>query len=349
MLDEMNLSNPNPRFSVYVHTSPHGKRYVGITTQRPATRWGCNGNGYRDNKHFYAAIKRYGWDNFEHTTVATDLDLYAASELESTLIAQYETMNPAHGYNQTTGGNWSSPSAEVREKLRQRTAERWSNPEYHAKMCAIQQSLAAKHKKPISEEERSRKLLAHRRISWNKGKTKDNDTRVWKISQTLKGRTFSADTLNKMRASRKQLYADGYKPIWINNGQVEQQLTSDLSNIPDGFKIGRLPTVYLTNGIVTRKVNPCEADELLQQGWRRGKSNKIEETIRNCRRQFIWKYDNHEFYSAAELATYLRTHGYPNIVGSTITMLYNKGFESSKIYCSLAGKITRERISHENN
>ena len=38
VLDEMNFKSDNPKFSVYVHTSPQGKRYVGITSQQPEKR-----------------------------------------------------------------------------------------------------------------------------------------------------------------------------------------------------------------------------------------------------------------------------------------------------------------------
>lgn len=48
-----------------MHISPSNKRYIGITSQKPEIRW-ANGKGYSYNKHFYRAIQKYGWDNFEH-------------------------------------------------------------------------------------------------------------------------------------------------------------------------------------------------------------------------------------------------------------------------------------------
>ena len=52
-------------YCVYLHTSPTNKYYVGITKQNPLKRW-ANGRGYCKNKHFYKAILKYGWDNFQH-------------------------------------------------------------------------------------------------------------------------------------------------------------------------------------------------------------------------------------------------------------------------------------------
>ena len=43
----------------------NGKRYVGITCRIPEQRW-QGGAGYSRNKHFHAAIKKYGLDSFDH-------------------------------------------------------------------------------------------------------------------------------------------------------------------------------------------------------------------------------------------------------------------------------------------
>ena len=52
-------------YVVYKHTTPSGKVYIGITGLKPERRW-RNGNGYKDNEHFYRAILKYGWDNIKH-------------------------------------------------------------------------------------------------------------------------------------------------------------------------------------------------------------------------------------------------------------------------------------------
>lgn len=50
------------RWCVYVHTSPSGKKYVGVTSQYPNARW-RNGKGYKSSPAFNNAIQKYGWDN----------------------------------------------------------------------------------------------------------------------------------------------------------------------------------------------------------------------------------------------------------------------------------------------
>lgn len=60
-------------YSVYCHTNKiNGKRYIGITKRQPEKRW-ANGYGYSNNRHFFAAIQKYGWDSFYHEVWFTDL------------------------------------------------------------------------------------------------------------------------------------------------------------------------------------------------------------------------------------------------------------------------------------
>lgn len=90
--------------TVYIHRNKNnGKRYVGITETDPAKRW-LGGAGYHRNKHFYDAIKLYGWDAFEHEIVAVDLTRDEAQKMERELIAKYKTQDKRYGYNITDGG-----------------------------------------------------------------------------------------------------------------------------------------------------------------------------------------------------------------------------------------------------
>lgn len=105
-------------FVVYVHTSPSGKKYVGITRRAVCQRW-QNGRGYIGNQKFYRAILKYGWDNFTHEIVASKLSESEALELEEKLIEEYDSFN--NGYNQTSGGEkqvcCSSALRKMKDKL----------------------------------------------------------------------------------------------------------------------------------------------------------------------------------------------------------------------------------------
>lgn len=90
-------------YCVYRHICPNGKVYVGITSKKPEHRW-ANGNGYRPNKHFFAAIQKYGWGKISHEIVVRNTDKETACAVEKALIALHKSNNPAHGYNNSAGG-----------------------------------------------------------------------------------------------------------------------------------------------------------------------------------------------------------------------------------------------------
>lgn len=100
------MSKPNDAlWTIYMHINRvNGKRYVGITSTSPEERWGSNGCGYRRNKHFWNAIQKYGWNNFDHQIILKDETFEYACKVEKCLIKYYNTLNPEYGYNLTAGG-----------------------------------------------------------------------------------------------------------------------------------------------------------------------------------------------------------------------------------------------------
>lgn len=104
-------------YSVYKHTCPNGKVYIGITVQTPLRRW-RNGFGYVDNEHFTRAIKKYGWDNIKHDVLFVNLTKAEAEQKEIELIAKHKSTNPQYGYNKDNGGNSiGKVSEETKRKL----------------------------------------------------------------------------------------------------------------------------------------------------------------------------------------------------------------------------------------
>lgn len=108
-------------YKLYVHIAPNGKRYYGITKQRPKQRW-QNGKGYRNNPYFARAINKYGWNNIKHEVLADGLTEHEAQELEQYMIQWYDTANRKHGYNLSTGGE-SSSGYKHTEEAKQKMSE----------------------------------------------------------------------------------------------------------------------------------------------------------------------------------------------------------------------------------
>lgn len=105
-------------YKVYMHVTPNGKRYIGVTKTRLAKRW-QRGLGYKCNEYFTNAIKKYGWDNIDHVVLFDNLNREEAEQKEIELIKQYKTTDREYGYNIEGGGSLRKEvSKETREKLR---------------------------------------------------------------------------------------------------------------------------------------------------------------------------------------------------------------------------------------
>lgn len=117
-------------YFVYMHTSPSGKRYVGITKQKPEQRWG-KGRNYKQNAYFTSAIEKYGWDNFKHEVLYEVSSLEEAKALEIETIAKYRSDEREFGYNISKGGDPCNMGlGEEGRKQNRRNYERmyFSNP-----------------------------------------------------------------------------------------------------------------------------------------------------------------------------------------------------------------------------
>lgn len=113
----------NNNYIVYMHTSPSNKRYIGITGRTPNKRWRKNGEGYKDHIYFWRAIQKYGWDNFKHEILYTNLTKKEAEEKEIELIAYYKSNDSDCGYNLSTGGESGSKGYKYTDEQRKRISE----------------------------------------------------------------------------------------------------------------------------------------------------------------------------------------------------------------------------------
>lgn len=86
--------------TVYIHTTPDGKKYVGATHRDPNRRF-ANGFGYK-YQFFYQAVLKFGWENITHQLYEVDTE-EELKYLEKYLISYYDTTNPEKGYNIAKG------------------------------------------------------------------------------------------------------------------------------------------------------------------------------------------------------------------------------------------------------
>ena len=154
-------------YSVYRHTCPNGKIYIGITSKNPEIRWRGR---YRNNKHFSSAIKKYGWENIKHEILFENLTQEEAEQKEIELIQKYDSTNQEKGYNIAKGGKTNSGfkhSDETKEKIkttlsghkhnkktiqkmRKSARDNWKNQEHKEKMSKAHIGKQAGKNNPLS-------------------------------------------------------------------------------------------------------------------------------------------------------------------------------------------------------
>lgn len=122
-------------YTVYLHTFPNNKKYVGITCRKPKQRW-KNGFGYQHNNHMMSAIKKYGWKNVKHTILAENLTKEDAENMEIELIQKYKSFDREFGYNIELGGKASNRlTEETKQKLREKCSGK-NNARYGVEVSA---------------------------------------------------------------------------------------------------------------------------------------------------------------------------------------------------------------------
>lgn len=214
------------KFWVYIHTCPNGKKYVGVTGRDPESRW-LKGRGYCQNKHFYSAILKYGWDNITHEVFEVDSEeeMYR-KEVE--LISFYHSNDPNFGYNHSTGGERSSlgckHSEEYRKKMSEAHKKRWADPGFREKVVEAQKKVRSdpEYRKKLSEANRKKGLNPEYREKLSKAhkglirseearkhiaeaaKKRANDPEYRKkLSERRKGKTMSEETKRKLSEINK--------------------------------------------------------------------------------------------------------------------------------------------------
>lgn len=154
------------KYIVYQHISPSEKKYIGITSQSTKRRW-RNGEGYKNNEHFYNAILKYGWENFKHEILFEGLSKEKAEEIEKKLIMKLDTTNPSKGYNLRDGGGSNGGF----------------NEEQRKRMSEARKGKGCGKRNPNIGEKISKAKKGH----------KVSDDTKSKISETLKGRYVGKD------------------------------------------------------------------------------------------------------------------------------------------------------------
>ena len=72
-------------YIVYVHITPDGMHYYGVTSQKVERRWKGNGINYKRTS-LQPYIEKFGWENIQHKVLFENLSKEDALSIEDSLI-----------------------------------------------------------------------------------------------------------------------------------------------------------------------------------------------------------------------------------------------------------------------
>lgn len=145
-------------YCIYIHINKiNNKTYIGQTSQNPASRW-REGEGYIGCPKFYAAIQKYGWDNFEHIILKENLTSEEADYWECFYIKKYNSQD--NGYNLTSGGKINKHySQETIQKMKKAQLGN-KNPMYGKRHSEQTKQKLRNIALNLSEEQRKKQSIA---------------------------------------------------------------------------------------------------------------------------------------------------------------------------------------------
>lgn len=188
------MSEKDNTYIVYMHKLFDGRAYVGITSRDLKTR-GYKGSGYYRSPKFYAAIKKYGWDSFQHIVLYKGLSKTDAEAKERELISLHKCTERKHGFNIQLGGSYAGKmTEESKQKIRNARLGKKSSEETRLKMSIARKGV------PQSESHkanRSAALIGHKHSEETKKKIGE------KNSIANRGRKQSDEEILKRRLGSK--------------------------------------------------------------------------------------------------------------------------------------------------
>ena len=199
-------------YTVYQHKNKiNGKVYIGITSQKLERRWGSQGCNYKSSPHFYSAIQKYGWNNFEHNILFVELTKEQACLKEQELIKEFNSMNREYGYNSTSGGDIFVMNEETKQKISQALMGNQNN---------LGHSCSEEKKKKISEAQKGREFTEEHKQ---------------KLSEAAKNRHVPCSEEKKQtlkeKSHKKPVYCEELNKVFESVQECGRQLGIPATNI----------------------------------------------------------------------------------------------------------------------
>lgn len=202
-------------YTVYKHTAPNGKVYIGITARTVKERW-HNGSGYAHSIHFDNAIKKYGWENIKHEILFENLTQEEAEQKEVELIKKYKATDRRYGYNSDSGGNVNKHhSEETKKKISQAHIGMKYDENFRKKMSELKKGNKNNLGRKKTEEER-RKISEANKGRWA-GEKNYFHTHIFKGAAHPNARPVEKYDLQGNFIERKECAMDFARELKITN------------------------------------------------------------------------------------------------------------------------------------
>ena len=122
------------KYIIYMHKNKiKGRVYIAQNGWKNENKRWRNETHY-EGTYFRKAIKKYGWDNFDHIILEKDLTLEEANEKEKNYIKQYNACDKTKGYNCLPGGRNPDPKKLKSIKKSKIMKQRWTSTDFRRKM-----------------------------------------------------------------------------------------------------------------------------------------------------------------------------------------------------------------------
>lgn len=197
-------------YTIYMHKNKiNGKVYIGQTCQNPTKRWD-NGRGYETSSRFYNAILKYGWDNFEHIILYSNLSQEEANMIEEKLIATYKSQDENFGYNIKAGGNNTKHTEDTKHKIGLANAQSLLGHKWSEEQKQLISQMFTGEGNPFygkHHTEETKQKISNSRKGKNAGE-----------SHHFYGKHHSEDSLKKITQNRKS--KGGKKIMCLNTGEI---------------------------------------------------------------------------------------------------------------------------------
>ena len=292
------MENKNT-YCVYIHTNKiNGKKYVGQTVygDNPNRRW-MNGYGYQEGTYFRYAINKYGWDNFQHDIIMSNLTKEEANNFEKMFISLLHTNNCKFGYNLTDGGEGLCGYVMLEEFKKKISNSHKDKPLSDAHKVAISKShIGKQHTEDHSEKISIGHMNTHcmyyesiyKVVQYDRDGIFANtyDT----IEEASKDTDISIDDIKRCLMGRTNVAGDF---IWMFVDKSHIPHIMDIVDSKQTHKNGKSVCQYDKNGVLIKKWNSItEAANALRMNknniWKC--CNHLEG--RKTAGGFIWKYSD---------------------------------------------------------